>query len=130
MRCSCTSATASTGRKELSINQPPIGRCFICARLMKFAPRLPSATKAPTETRGSTPTTHLPSRWFEWAGDDFLQAVECLGVRLQNFPGLGMAEPTLVHPAADFVQRAQVGGDIGVAVVSADHQIIFGSELQ
>jgi hypothetical protein len=59
-----------------------------------------------------------------------LEAVERLGVGLQNFTGLGIADPALVRPAADFVQRAQVGGDIGVAVVGADHQVIFSSELQ
>src|SRR5687767_1940768 len=45
----------------------------------------------------------------------FLQAIERLGVALQNLLGLGVADPALVGPAADFIQRAQVGRDIGVA---------------
>src|SRR5262249_48436623 len=60
----------------------------------------------------------------------FLQTIERLGVTLQNLVGLGVADPALVRPAADFVQRAQIGGDIGVAVIGADHQIIFSSKLQ
>src|SRR5207344_1024206 len=60
----------------------------------------------------------------------FLQAVERLGVALQNLVGLGVADPALVHPAADFIQRAQVGGDVGVAVVGPDHQVVFSSELE
>jgi len=63
-------------------------------------------------------------------GHLFLETVERLGVALQNLVGLGIADPALVRPAADFVQRAQVGGDVGVAVVGADHQVIFSSELQ
>jgi len=39
-----------------------------------------------------------------------LQAVECLGVAVQNLVGLGVADPTLIRPAAGFVERAQIGG--------------------
>ena len=41
---------------------------------------------------------------------------------VENLVGVGIADPALARPAADFVQRAQVGGDVGVAVVGADHQ--------
>src|SRR5215831_9104132 len=59
-----------------------------------------------------------------------LQTIERLGVTLQNFVGLGVADPAFVRPAADFVQRAQVSGDVGMAVIGADHQVIFSSKLQ
>src|SRR5262245_30794402 len=61
---------------------------------------------------------------------DFLQTIERLGVTLQNLLGLGVADPALVRPVADFVERAQVGGDVGVAVIGADHQVVFSSKLQ
>jgi len=51
-----------------------------------------------------------------------LQAAECLGVALQNLVGLGIVGPALIRPAADFVERAQVGGDVGMTVDGADHQ--------
>ena len=51
-----------------------------------------------------------------------LQAVERLRVAFQNLLRLGVADPALIRPAADFVERAQVGADVGAAVVGADHQ--------
>ena len=50
-----------------------------------------------------------------------LQAVEHLGVALENLVGLGIADPALVRPDPHLVERAQVGGDVGMAVVGADY---------
>jgi hypothetical protein len=59
----------------------------------------------------------------------FLQPVESFGIALQNLVGLSLADPALVRPAADLVQCAQVGRDVGMAVVGTDHQVIFRAEL-
>lgn len=77
-------------------------------------------------TRGLNQTAR---RILKWRASSVLQAVERLGVTLQDFACLGVADPALFGPAADFVQRAQVGGDVSVAVVGADHQIIFSAKF-
>jgi len=39
-------------------------------------------------------------------------------------------DSALVHPAAHFIESAQVGGNIRMAVIGADHEALFGAEFE
>ena len=58
------------------------------------------------------------------------QPVERLGIGFENLLCLRRTDHAEVGPSPNFVEGAQVRGDIGVAVVGANHEVIFSAELQ
>ena len=60
----------------------------------------------------------------------FLKPIKLSRVNLQQFFRLCGADAAVVDPALHPAKCLEIGGYIGVAIIRAGHQVIFGAELE